>query len=178
MRLLQENEAKPDMPEFNDRTSIIREYTQNAINKVVRGNTLWALLREDPPAILMVEMWPKENGKWECQTYREEDTPLTSVNCPKVYLDAAPSLNEEWRQKAKEYHEHVREVKHKIKSLFNLLKKGEKLQVCLKPKPGYKFYVNTFTIEHVQSKILGRGPDYRLYKIPLNSVNEIKIIKE
>lgn len=162
---------------YEKRTSLIHQLSSGCKSKVLRGNTLWTLREENGECKIVCYAMIKEGEDWGYKEYHESSPPPL-FSCPLKFLNQAMPLNEEWREQVLDYEKSRKDTKQQIRSTFRNLKKGERIQVTLQARPGYKLNVYRLIVLSVYPGIEGRGEDHKRYRIPFKLVKEIKVLPD
>jgi hypothetical protein len=159
------------------RTELINKLSLNCVSKTAKGNTLWTLRKKGSELEIVCYDLFKGGDGWDYKEYLETSPPPL-FSCPLKYLEQTTPLNAEWRDSVLDYEKSRKSIKQQIRFAFKNLKKGEKIQVILQARPGYKLNVYKITILSVYPGIEGRAEDHKRYRVPFKLVKEIKIIPE
>ena len=153
------------------------------VSKSLRGNTLWTLWKNDAHYIVGYQLVRQEEG-WS-HIRETEETPPSTLTCPKKYLTQAAILCEGWRTRCEEYTVSKNDIKSRIRDLYNKKERGTILRVKLTAKPGYIIRLHDYALEEVFLYIVsvnpgieGRFPPNGLrYQIPLRLVTDMSILE-
>ena len=113
-----------------------------------------------------------------------EESPPSTLTCPKKFLTLAVCINEDWRNDTQNYAERKLGNKALIRALFKSKERGQKLQVTLTAKTGYVIMLHDYALKDailyvvsVWPGIEGRFPQNGLrYSIPLRLVTDVRLV--
>jgi len=170
-----------------NKKDLIDLHTKDCLHRKVIGNVLWMIKEgSQSPYIECLIIKRFHNKKWGAlKRYKEQDE-LQYINCPKAYLDRAPQVSYEWRQRVLKYHE-IRSMspilmKKEIRAKFKEAQEEDKLvRVILEPKKGYtitgpELFIRE--IDHPEYGIVAEGKN-RLYyfdRIAFRRIKQIDIV--
>ena len=134
-------------------------------HKVVKSS-LWAVrevTKKYPDGKVEVETYiylgllgSKKDFGWGYNSYCEQEGPFY-YDCPLEFLDMVPPVDESWREKVREWH------RRQTRPLE--VNKTYKLDGCK---------IEHVTITALEPKLLGRGPDIKVYRLTRDLIGEEK----